>query len=196
MGSDAKGDRLTDMFYLSLADQPSISSHVAEFHLMNSQSNFVEEDLRINNRWFKSWRLTEILIHIKEVDNDYVIEKAQAVIKTEHGNYELPINHVFFRGRSIQLGNQGLPGIFVFVHNGGIYLPEKASSFLMSQLFFGFHSSPYFKEVYSSPSIKQGHISGFKIWEILYPNDIETRLDYLQTSFPSRTLFEAWKRGK
>ena len=77
-----------------------------------------------------------------------------------------------------------------------IWMPAMArNSFFFKRWFFE-PDSPYFQQVYppiaESTSFTDGET---RIWEIHYPNHIQSVIEYLKFDFPDKALADAWKRG-
>jgi hypothetical protein len=80
----------------------------------------------------------------------------------------------------------------------GIYLPEVGYNSLIIQLGLLAKKSPYFKLVYPP---KQGNSdnpvdNSVKIWEIIYPKDLEFHPEYLVKTFEDPRLYASWMLGK
>jgi len=142
-----------------------------------------------------------ILIPVTEKEDGINFERPQVVLFYRDKQVNVPLDCVFYDGKEIVFGDDGMHGCFMFIPTiegnnqgnpvgAGLYLSNRVRQTLFAKLYLYGQESSNFKVVYNDESnlplaIYQGRLIGpLKIWEISYPSDIKTNPDYLKATYP------------
>jgi hypothetical protein len=170
-------------------------------------------EITIQGRTYSSseWRFNrvEVLLgkNTKARSQHYFVEKANVVLQLNGRTVTLPLKRVYIQGIEYITAKESVeafPGGMILSLDKaknkwcGIYLPEVGYNSLIIQLGLLAKKSPYFKLVYPP---KQGNSdnpvdNSVKIWEIIYPKDLEFHPEYLVKTFEDPRLYASWMLGK
>lgn len=174
-------------------------------------------DIEIEGRTYAphEWELKQIILKLESTSyNDTEgpkIKEANAVVLVEEKEFDLPLKKLFFPKREIIIESGSFPGGLIVsqIENEqkedvkiwkALYLPEIGYNALAVKLYLRGIETPHFKLIYSSSNQENHPINslpyGVKIWEIIYPPDLEPTPAYLETEFKSKELYRSWMLGE
>jgi len=212
LGADEKLDRHVVPVFLA---QISEKDNPPEVHfLLTGHPNV---DIEIDGKTYApyEWYPKRIVLNVKPNPDDNTkeleIEKANIVVSAERKEFELSLEKLSLQGKEIIIESGSFPGGLIVSQIESeqkedvkkwwaVYLPEVGYNALAIKLYLREIESPHFKLVYSSPNQEDNRINplphGVKVWEIIYPPDLEPNPAYLETEFKSKELYRSWMLGK
>ena len=171
------------------------------------QTNFIPHSSRtmdtfsLNGKNYPpgEWMVRDVSITF---DGDAWDAKVDGV--TKDGEFSLPPTEFRVGTSHVIHNNKGVPGtVVVFDNEAGknwqaFYLSEGAARLLSVRLYFFLEEVPGFSLIYDTNVDVRCQPDGFRLWEIDYPEAIQSDPKYRELDFPSskKRLKKSWERGK
>jgi len=209
IGSDVDYDRYSWIHQFNLNDGATQETRDGFTYIFQG-GTLLDADFEWEGRRLVAERtgIGGFLVPTLERDNNIIFERPTAIIVDNGQRIDIPLNCVIFNGEITEFEGDGLDGcinIIPTVNQQGqvlrlgtiMYLSPKVKDSLMARLYIINQDHPNFKLVYpkDTPLILDvegiGRISPIKIWEIVYPKDIESNPAFLEKDWPNQGIARA-----
>jgi uncharacterized membrane protein YccF (DUF307 family) len=206
IGSDENFDRLASMvsFEQDNGQRMKRSTNVPVRLIPKDKFSF---DLSFDGKNFGvgQWRIN----HIEVVSNDMSLDTQEKVPKVtvsleiDGEIMSLPLQELYFRGITKTAIGKSVPGLFyLFSYQEsnkrlwrGVYFSESTRKALIVRLYALGEANKYFELIYP-PEFDRRQYADVKIWQIKYPENVKTHIEYLALQFPDSALRQSWESGK
>jgi len=205
IGSDENYDRFSWIHSFSLDAGASQETRDGTIFIFQAGTP-LDEDFEWQGEVFSSGDsfIGGALLPTIQQENSLDLKRPTIIIIKNGQRVDVPLNCVFFNGQLSEFGSDGLDGCLHIVptvtqdgrfvgFSNAFYLSPRTRRSLMVRLYIFGMDHPNFRLVYpQNPTILDvegiGRVAPIKIWEVIYPEDIQTNPIYLEKFFPTREL--------
>jgi len=171
-------------------------------------SHTLDEDFMYQGKLFpgKSSGIGAIFLPVRQEGESVAFDRPTAVLFYGDQQVNVPLNCLFF-DREMIFGDDGLDGCLRIIPTieadgtgnvlgAGLYLSGRVRKTLFTRLYLFNEETENFKVGYNDYqnfplAIYQGRLIGpLKIWEISYPDNIQTNPDFLKATYPNPKVIE------
>ena len=171
-------------------------------------SHALDEDFMYQGKLFpgKNSGIGAIFLPVRQEGDNVAFDRPTAVLFYGDQQVNVPLNCLFF-DREVVFGDDGLDGCLRIIPTiegdgagnalgAGLYLSGRVRKTLFTRLYLFNEETENFKVGYNDYqnfplAIYQGRLIGpLKIWEISYPDNIQTNPDFLKATYPNPKVIE------
>jgi len=206
IGSDENFDRFSYIGVYSM-DPLNIQETRDETVYIYQGGTTLDEDFIFEDTIYPrgSAGIVGFFIPVKRVGASVSISQPTALLVYQGQQKRIPLECLHFNGQDYNYANTGLKGCIVLIPTiddgnvfnknvdfpaAALYVSERARRALWVQLYLLDKQTDNFKEVYNDKAsvplalLRGRTIGPLKIWEINYPDDIQTNEEYLSIDYP------------